>query len=147
VGSEVQLARAELERLQNVVADDALRVAQSLPRVAAADDFRSEFSVRASPYRLVGLVVDGVATSWLQHALYGRGETESLAMLSTEVVESATLQAGAYPQRYGDRLGAELALTLREGSRRATEFRGSLGGTSAGLLAEGPIGRSTPVGA
>jgi hypothetical protein len=142
VGSEMILTRLDLQDVGGVLADDPVRAVQSLPRVAASDDYRSEFSVRGSPYRHVGVVVDGVATPWLQHAAYGRRDAGSVAMVQTEVVEEATLQAGAYPQRYGDRLGAELGLTLRQGSRTGTHFGASLSGTTAALLGEGPLGAS-----
>jgi len=142
VGSEVSLGSGELQNLNGVLAVDAMRAVHTLPRVATGDDFRSEFSVRGSPYRHVGVVVDGVTTPWLQHGVYGGADTGSIAMLNSDVLEQATLQAGAYPHRYGDRLGAQLSLTLREGSRAATQLRGAVSGTNATLVVEGPIGRS-----
>jgi len=63
-------------------------------------------------------------------------------MLGTASLSGGMLQAGAYPRRDSEVIGAELALTLREGSRESTVFHGSLGGTSAAFLAEGPFGRS-----
>ena len=60
--SVMTLDAHELQGLRGSVADDPLRLVQALPRVAAGDDFRSEFSVRGSPYRHVGVVIDGVAT-------------------------------------------------------------------------------------
>jgi outer membrane cobalamin receptor len=61
-------------------------------------------------------------------------------MLPTDVLEDATLQAGAYPQRHGDRLGAQLGLTTRQGSRVGVQLRGTVSGTSASVMGEGPIG-------
>jgi hypothetical protein len=140
VHSELTLGRGELENLSGPLANDPLRAVHALPRVATGDDFRSDFSVRGSPYRHVGIVVDGVSTPWLQHAVYGRRDSGSIGMLTSEVVERATLQAGAYPHRYGDRLGAQLGLTMREGSRVLNRFQAALGGASGTLLGEGPIG-------
>jgi hypothetical protein len=51
---------------------DGLAAVHAMPRVTAVDDFRSDFSVRGSPYRQIGIVIDGVATPWLQHTVYGR---------------------------------------------------------------------------
>lgn len=141
VGSDMSVGRRDLEGLAGVMADDPMRAVHALPGVAASDDFRSEFSVRGSPYRHVGVVIDGVATPWLQHTAYDRGDTGSLAMLPGDVLEHATLHTGAYPHRYGDRLGAQLAFSVRHGSRTATAFRGALSGTNAMLVAEGPMGR------
>ena len=141
VGAEMTLGAGDLRSARGVLADDPVRTMQSLPRVAAADDFRSEFSVRGSAYRHIGTVVDGVATPWLQHTAYGRGDVGSLAMFGSDVLEQATLQAGAYPQRDGDWLGAQLGVTLREGSRTEARVQTTIGGVSAGVVAEGPLGR------
>jgi TonB dependent receptor/Carboxypeptidase regulatory-like domain len=142
VASEARLGRGEFDALRSVVSDDPLRAVHVLPTVWAANDFRSEFSVRGSPYRHVEMVVDGVATPWIQHSLPGRGAAGSLAMITSHALERTTLRAGAYPRRYGDHLGAELDVTLREGSRAGRQVRGSIGGSSATVVGEGPVGRS-----
>ena len=142
VGSEVRLGSDELHNLRGVLANDPMRAVHAMPRVATGDDFRSEFSVRGSPYRHVDVVVDGVATPWLQHAVYGDRDTGSVSMLTGDTLEQATLRAGAYPRRYGDRLGAQLDLTLRQGSRAARQLHGAVSGTNGSVVAEGPIGRS-----
>jgi hypothetical protein len=142
VSSESSLGRTQVERMYGSLADDPIRAAHALPRVSTVDEFRSEFTVRGSPFRHVDLVIDGVSTQWLQHTAYGRGATGSLGMLAAPVLESVALQAGAYPRRRGDRLGPQLELTLREGSREHVELRGMVGGTNAMLLGEGPLGQS-----
>lgn len=142
VASETSLYRGQLERLHGNLADDPIRAVHAFPRVWAADEFRSEFAVRGSPFRHVDLVVDGVSTHWLQHTAPGRGATGSLAMFAGPVLEEATLRAGAYPHRHGDRLGPQLDLTLREGSRERFTLRGAVGGTTARMLGEGPVGPS-----
>ena len=137
--SEMRLGLDSLSHATGVVADDPLQAVHAMPRVAAADDFRGEFSVRGSPYRHVGVVVDGIATPWLRHTVYGR-DVGSVSMFGFDSVQAVMLRAGAYAQRYGDKLGAELELSLSEGSRESTRFRPSLGGTSASTFAEGPLG-------
>jgi hypothetical protein len=52
----------DLERLRGVLADDPFRAVHALPGVAAGDDFRSEFSVRGSDSRHIGMSMDGVST-------------------------------------------------------------------------------------
>ena len=134
------LTRSELAPWSGGLADDPIRTVHAFPRVSVADDFRSEFTVRGSPFRHVDVVVDGVATPWLQHTAYGRGATGSLTMLTNQVLEAVTLRVGAYPHRFSDRLGAELDMTLREGSREQFELRGGIGGTNATVVGEGPLG-------
>jgi hypothetical protein len=142
VGAGITLRRDDWRRAESGLPGDPLRVVQSMPRVAAAADFRGEFSVRASPYRHVAVVVDGMLTPWLRHAAYGRSDAGSISMISADVLEDATLLTGAYPQRFGDRLGAQLGLTLRQGSRAAARVSGAVSGTHAGGVAEGPLGQS-----
>ncbi len=120
--SSGHLRSRELREVAGVLADDPLRAAHTLPGAATGDDFRSEFSVRGSAYRHIGVVVDGVMTGWLRHAAYGRNEPASVAMLNSNGVDKLTLQSGAYAQRHGDHLGAEVDLTLREGSREKTSL-------------------------
>jgi hypothetical protein len=141
-GSARTLGSEELRDFGGHVADDPLRIVQALPGVAGGDDFRSEYSVRGSPYRHAGVVVDGVVAPWLQHAALGRGDTGTMSMLPSDVVQDATLHVGAYPRRDGSQLGPELNLALREGSRLAPRFHVGVSGTSANLTAEGPLGSS-----
>jgi hypothetical protein len=62
-------------------------------------------------------------------------------MFGGDIVESIHLRAGAYPRRYRDTLGAQLEVSLREGSRESTSFSARAGGTSVAVAGEGPIGR------
>ncbi|MGH9257287.1 MAG: TonB-dependent receptor plug domain-containing protein [Vicinamibacterales bacterium] len=141
VASETSVDRSQLERLYGSLADDPVRIVQAFPRVTPVDEFHSEFVVRGSPFRHVNLVIDGVSTQWLQHTAHRRAATGSLPMLAGYAVSEATLRAGAYPRRYGDRLGPQLDLTLREGSRADFTLRGAIGGSNATLVGEGPLGK------
>jgi hypothetical protein len=144
VASEVSFERDDFARLHGAIAEDPLRIVQSFPGVAAVDDFGNDFTVRGSPFRHVDLVVDGVSTPWLRHTAFGRGAAGSLTMLSGLVIERATLRTGAYPRRHGDRLGSQLELSLRQGSRQEFVFHGTAGSTHAVIAAEGPLGRGGP---
>jgi hypothetical protein len=141
-GNETSMLRGTFEQASGGLVDDPVRAVQTLPRVSVADDFRSDIIVRGSPFRHVEMVVDGVATPWLHHTAYGRGTTGSLTMLTSHVVSEATLRVGAYAHRSSDRLGAELDMTIREGSRERLELRGAVSGTSATVIGEGPLGGS-----
>ncbi|MEO5894224.1 MAG: TonB-dependent receptor [Vicinamibacterales bacterium] len=139
-GSDTRLTGTAVDTASSVLSGDGLEAVQAMPRVAGADDFRSEFSVRGSPYRQLGVVIDGVATPWLQHSVYGRRDAGSLSMFGNDLVDGLRLQVGAYPRRYEDALGAELQVTFRQGSRESTSFTARAGGTSAAFTGEGPIG-------
>ncbi len=130
----------ELREFGSDLADDPLRVVQSLPGVAAGDDFRSEYSVRGSAYRHASVVVDGVLAPWLQHAAPGRADTATMTMIRGEVIGDAALLVGAYPRRDSGQLGPQLNLSLREGSRTVRRFQAGVSGTAATFTAEGPLG-------
>jgi hypothetical protein len=116
-----------------------MRAVQALPGVATGDDFQSEFSVRGSAQRHVGIVLDGTPTTSLMHAIRGREDTGSVAMINTDVLSRAALFAGPHPQRHGDWIGATLDFELREGSRDRVGFRAAVSGTSAAAVLEGPL--------
>ena len=131
----------ELENLRGAVLDDPLRAIQALPSATATDDFYSEFAVRGNPFRYVGLVVDGVPTRYMMHSVNGISDGGSIAMINSETLGSVSLLPGSYPQRTGRQMGAEVAMTTRDGSRDGFHGRAGLSGTSATFLGEGPIGR------
>ncbi len=137
------LGSAELQNLRGVLTDDALRAVQVLPGVATGDDFRSEFSVRGSDFSHLNFTVDGFATPFVMHmvrAVEERANTGSVSMINSDVLESVSLSNGGYPQRSGNRTGAELGFVVREGSRDRTIVRASVSGTSASMTVEGPLG-------
>ena len=144
VPAQQVLGSAELQNLRGVLTDDALRAVQVMPGVATGDDFRSEFSVRGSDFSHLNFTVDGFATPFVMHmvrAVEERANTGSVSMINSDVLDTVTLSNGGYPQRSGNRTGAELAFVVREGSRDRTVLRTSISGTSASATVEGPLGR------
>ena len=129
----------ELENLRGAVLDDPLRALQALPSATATDDFYSEFAVRGNPFRYIGLVVDGVPTAYLMHAVNGVSDGGSVTMINSDVLGGVSLRPGSYPQRTGRRLGAEIDLATREGQRDRFHGRAGLSGTSAAFVGEGPL--------
>lgn len=145
VPAEQALGSAELQNLRGVLADDVMRAVQVLPGVATGDDFRSEFAVRGSDFSHMNLTVDGFATPFLLHmvrAVEERANSGSVSMINSDVLEGVTLLSGGYPQRTGNRTGAELAFTMREGSRDRAGVRLAVSGTNAAVVAEGPLGKA-----
>ena len=129
----------DLQALRGITLDDPLRALQALPSAASTDDFYSEFAVRGSPPRHVGMVVDGIRSRYLLHAVHGVTDGGSIAMINSDAVGSMSLVPGSYPQRWGRQIGAEVGLELREGDREKRRARIGLSGTSAAGLAEGPL--------
>jgi hypothetical protein len=129
----------ELDQLRGVMLDDPLRAVQALPGATATDDFYSEFAVRGSPFRHIGLSVDGIPTRYLMHTVHGVIDGGSIAMINSETLGAVTLLPGSYPQATGRALGAQVELSVREGNRERFRGRAGLSGTSATILGEGPL--------
>ena len=129
----------DLESLRGVLADDPFRAVHALPGVAAGDDFRSEFYVRGSDSRHIGMSMDGVSIPWPLHAVRGRTDTGSIAVINSDALDRLTLESGSYAQRAGTRTGAWLDFSLRDGSRKQFSMRGAASVTNASVLAEGPV--------
>lgn len=137
---EFRLRSAELQELRGVLADDPFRAIQAMPGVATGDDFRAEFSVRGSDFRQMGFSVDGVPAPWLVHGPRAVNDTGTVAMVNADVLSEIGLTSGAQAQPYGNRTGAWVQSALREGSRDAVRLTGSLAGTGASAVVEGPLG-------
>src|SRR3954453_21149613 len=145
VAAQQVLGSADIQNLRGGLADDPLRAVQVLPGVSAADDLRSEFSVRGSPFTHLNMTVEGFSTPYLLHtvrAVEDQSSSGSVAMINSDILQDVTLLNGGYPQRYGDRTGAEVDFRLREGSRERRQLRVAVSGTNASVVGEGPIGHS-----
>ena len=139
VPGQITLGTGEMQNLRGVLTDDPMRAVQVAPGVATGDDFRSEFSIRGSDPRNIGLSLDGVPNVLFIHKARGIEDTGSVALINGDVVESVSILSGGYPQRFGNRIGAQVDFTTRTGTRARTQVRGSVSGSSASVVAEGPL--------
>ena len=142
VASQSVLGSRDLLALRGLVADDPFRAVQVLPGVATGDDFRAEFAVRGLGPSNIGIAVDGVDSPLLFHTVRGVQDTGSLGLINSDILESATLFAGAHPQRLGSHLGSRLDFTTRDGSRERLTVRGLVSASAASTVWEGPLGSS-----
>ncbi|HEV8630743.1 MAG TPA: carboxypeptidase-like regulatory domain-containing protein [Thermoanaerobaculia bacterium] len=142
VAGQQSLDSGELRQLGGMVLDDPLRAVQSLSGVTASDDFYGELAVRGHELRRLAYTLDSVPASFLVHTLKYVEDGASVAMINGDLLDYASLLRGAYPQRFGQRLGAGLELATSEGSRERARYNLTASGTSASLTGDGPLGNS-----
>ena len=143
VAAQQSLGSAELRQLGGMTLDDPLRAVQALAGVTASDDFYSELSVRGHGFQHLNYRLDGVPAGFLMHAIKLIEDGGSASMINSDVLDHVSLLRGAYPQRVGGRIGAELDFASREGSRQRARYNLTASGTSASATAEGPIGKGS----
>ena len=139
VPGQIAITREELAMLRSVTFDDPVRTLQQLPGVATSDELRAELSVRGSPFRQVGLVLDEVKSRLLVHTVRGVEQTGSVALLNADLLDAASLTPGAGPQRFGNTVGAELAIRTRAGRADGVHGRAMASAIATTGYLEGPI--------
>jgi hypothetical protein len=140
---KTNLTAEEVRETSTVLADDPFRSIQTLPGVSAAgnNDFLAQFSVMGAQYQNIGIYIDGILVPSPFHgAEITEGEGASLSIFNTEILADIQLFPAGYPEKYGDDVGAALALETRDGSRTAPVYRISAGLAESEVNGEGPLG-------
>ena len=142
--SQENLTGTEIRQTATVLVDDPFRAVQTLPGVSAAgnNEFFAEFSVMGAPFRNVAVYIDDVLVSRPFHELPGFTDGASLSVLTSETIEEMNLMPVAYPERYGDAVGAALDVRTRDGSRAEPLFRLAAGMGQSDFLGEGQLGNA-----
>jgi hypothetical protein len=120
-------------------ADNVFRVIQTLPGVAATEEFGSRLSVRGGGPDQNLTVMDGVEIHD-PFRLFGL-----VSAFNPETVQSFELTSGAFDVRHGDRLSSLLVVENRPGNAAKT-LAGSLAAslTDANLVLEGKLPGGAP---
>jgi len=140
--SEMNLTSSEIKQTSTVLANDPFRAIQSLPGVSAAgnNELFAEFSVMGAPFSTVGVYLDDVLIPPPFHTMPNVENGASLSLLTSETVQEMKLLPIAYPERFGDEVGAVLDIRTRDGSRTPPMFRLAPGMADSDFLSEGELG-------
>src|ERR1700682_3971371 len=141
--NEINLTSSEIRETSTVLADDPFRAIQTLPGVSASgnNDFFAQFSVMGASFDSTSIYIDGILVPSPFHGTHIT-EGATLSILTGDTLEDIKLLPAAYPEKYGDAVGAALDLQTRDGSRTAPIFRASIGLADTELLGEGGLGKS-----
>ena len=142
--TETNLTSSEIKEAATVLADDPFRAVQSLPGVSAAgnNELFAEFSVMGAPFSQIGVYLDDVLIPPPFHNVPSVQDGASLSLLTSETVQEMKLLPVAYPEKFGDQIGAALDIHTREGSRTAPVFRAAPGIADSEFLGEGALGEA-----
>ena len=138
---KTDLTAEEIRQTSTVLADDPFRSIQTLPGVSAAgnNDFFAQSSVMGAQDQNIGVYIDGILVASPFHGMdITQGAT--LSLFTSETLENIELLPAAYPEKYGDDVGAAVELETRDGSRAAPIFRISAGLADSEVDTEGPLG-------
>ena len=112
---------------------DVLKAVQLLPGVRGGQEGTAGLYVRGGSPDQTLILLDGTPVYNASH-LFG-----FLSTFNGDAVSRVELTKGAYPARFGGRLGSVLDVRLRDGDLEQRRVSGQVGILSTRLLAEGPI--------
>ncbi len=135
-----QTYRAEEVRRQPGAQEDVLRAVSVAPGVGVTVGGRNDLVVRGgAPFENL-FVVDNIEVPNINH-FGSQGSTGGpLSLINIRFVESASLSAGGFGARYGDRASSATVLTLREGNAERIAGEVNVSASQFGAVVEGPIG-------
>ncbi len=137
-----QTYSSEEVRRQPGAQEDVLRAISIAPGVGVTNGARNDIVVRGgAPFENL-FVVDNVEVPNINH-FGSQGSTGGpISLINIRFVESASLSAGGFGVRYGDRASSATVLTLREGNRERLAGEVNVAATQIGAVLEGPIGEN-----
>ena len=121
------------------VQEDVVRAVSVLPGVGVTTAGRNDLVVRGgAPFENL-FVVDNIEVPNVNH--FGtQGSTGGpVSLIPIEFVQDASLSAGGFGVRYGDRTSSVTNIALREGNRARRATTLNLSATGFGAIAEGPL--------
>ena len=133
---------AEEVRRQPGAQEDVLRAVSIAPGVGVTSGGRNDLIVRGgAPFENL-FIVDNIEVPNINH--FGtQGSTGGpVSLINIRFIESASLSAGGFGARLGDRTSSATTLTLREGNRERIAGELNVAATQYGAVIEGPIGKN-----
>jgi hypothetical protein len=124
----------QLAEMPGIIEGDPIRSLQLLPGVQAASDISSGLYVRGGGPDQTVVLLDGVPVYNPTHA-FGFFST-----FNADALDEVNLYKGAYPAKYGGRLGAVLDVNSATGNRREVHGKVGVSTIAARLTLEGPVG-------
>lgn len=132
-----RLSTAAIRELPSVLEPDVFRSLQLLPGVKAASDYSSGLYVRGGSPDQTLILLDRTTVYNPSH-FFGFFST-----FNPDAIKDVRLYKGGFPAEYGGRIGSVVDVYNKDGNRRETQGRFSVGLLSSRAMVEGPYSRGS----
>lgn len=132
-----QIGVATIQQLPQVFEPDVFRSLQLLPGVAQSSDYSSGLYIRGGDPAQTLILLDRTKIYNPSH-VFGFFST-----FNTDAIKDVRLYKGGFPANYGGVLGSVLDIQNKDGNRRETHGRLSVGLLASRAFAEGPYSRGS----
>ena len=132
-----QIGVATIQQLPQVFEPDVFRSLQLLPGVAQSSDYSSGLYIRGGDPAQTLILLDRTKIYNPSH-VFGFFST-----FNTDAIKDVRLYKGGFPANYGGVLGSVLDIQNKDGNRRETHGKLSVGLLASRAFAEGPYSRGS----
>lgn len=132
-----QISVATIQQLPQVFEPDVFRSLQLLPGVAQSSDYSSGLYIRGGDPGQTLILLDRTKIYNPSH-VFGFFST-----FNTDAIKDVRLYKGGFPAKYGGVLGSVLDVQNKDGNRRETQGKLSIGLLASRAFAEGPYSRGS----
>ena len=132
-----QISVATIQQLPQVFEPDVFRSLQLLPGVAQSSDYSSGLYIRGGDPSQTLILLDRTKIYNPSH-VFGFFST-----FNTDAIKDVRLYKGGFPAKYGGVLGSVLDVQNKDGNRRETHGKLSVGLLASRAFAEGPYSRGS----
>ncbi|NQW30687.1 MAG: TonB-dependent receptor [Ignavibacteria bacterium] len=134
---------AEEVRRAPGVQEDVIRAIALVPGVAVTTAGRNDLAVRGgAPFENL-FIVDNIEIPNINHFGSQGSSGGPLSLINVALVNGVSVSTGGFGPKFGDRLSSVTNLTLKDGNSVRIAGEINLSATGFGVMADGPIGKST----
>ena len=135
--SLAKLTAARIVNLPSILEPDVFRSLQLLPGIKAASDYSSGLYIRGGTPDQTLILLDATTVYNPSH-FFGFFST-----FNADALKEVRVYKGGYPAEFGGRIGSVVDLYNKDGNRRETKGRVSIGILASRLLLEGPYSKGS----
>ena len=119
---------------------DISRAIQSLPGVSSGASFRNDIIIRGGAPNENRFYLDGVEVPTINHFATQGSSGGPVGIINVDMIREVDFFSGAFPANRGNTLSSVFEFKQKDPRTDKTAFRGIIGASDIGLIAEGTIG-------